>query len=643
MTTTAPYGSWDSPITAEMLTASAVGLSQVEHDRGVTYWIESRPLEGGRSVVVSRSADGETRDVTPAGMDSRSRAHEYGGGAYGVAGGVIVSCNFEDQRVYRLDGQEPVAITPEPEIAAGDRYADFAFHGDVVIAARERHNEDAEPTNTLVAFPADGSAAPKVIASGHDFFASPRVSRDGSRLAWLAWDHPNMPWDGTELWVGALDADGSVSEPERVAGGIDESIFQPEWSPDGELHFVSDRTGWWNLYRIRDGEDGDIYPAEAEFGLPQWVFAMRWYRFGADGRIVCVYTRGGYEGLAILDHGTLTSLEIDRDTIGASLAIGSSEVFLIGGSHAEPMGLVRVDLVTGKSETLRSSQSIDVDRGFLSKPETIEFPTSDDATAHAFYYPPTNPNFGGPDDELPPLLVVSHGGPTSAATGELSLSHQFWTSRGFALVDVNYRGSTGYGRAYREALNGNWGVADTADCIAAARYLAAGGHVDGERMAIRGGSAGGYTTLCALTVHDVFAAGASYFGVGDLIALAEMTHKFESRYLDSMVGPYPENEDLYRLRSPLNHTEELSCPVILLQGLDDRVVPPSQADDMAAALDAKGVPYAYIAFEGEGHGFRKARNIKAAAEAELSFYGQVFEFTPAGEIPQVQIHNEDAL
>jgi len=643
MTTTAPYGSWDSPITAEMLTASAIRLSQVEHDQGVTYWIESRPLEGGRSVIVSRQADGTTRDVTPPDLDSRSRAHEYGGGAYGVSGGFIVSSNFVDQRVYRLDGGEPVAITPEPQIPAGDRYADFAFHGDLIVAVRERHHDNREPTNTLVVFPTDGSAVPKVIASGHDFFSSPRVSPDGSRLAWLAWDHPNMPWDGTELWVGALDADGSVSEPERIAGGIDESIFQPEWSPDGELHFVSDRTGWWNLYRIRDGEDGDIYPADAEFGLPQWVFATRRYCFDADGRIVCVYTRGGHEGLAILDHGTLTTLEIDRDTVGGSLAIGSSEVFLIAGSHSEPMGLVRVDLVTGKSETILSSQSVDVEPGFLSKPDAIEFPTSDDATAHAFYYAPTNPHSVGPDDELPPLLVVSHGGPTSAATGELSLSYQFWTSRGFALVDVNYRGSTGYGRAYREALNGNWGVVDTEDCIAAAQYLAAGGHVDGERMAIRGGSAGGYTTLCALTFHDVFAAGASYFGVGDLIALAEMTHKFESRYLDSMIGPYPETEDLYRLRSPLSHTDELSCPVILFQGLDDKVVPPSQAEDMVAALDAKGLPFAYVAYEGEGHGFRKAQNIEAAAVAELSFYGRVFEFTPAGDIAPVEIHNEDAL
>ena len=643
MTTTAPYGSWDSPITAEMLTTRAIGLSQVEHDAGITYWIESRPLEGGRSVIVSRTAGGEIRDVTPPGMDARSRANEYGGGAYGVSGGVIVSCDFVDQRVYRLDGAEPVAITPEPRIPAGDRYADFAFHGDVVIAVRERHHENREPTNSLVAFPVDGSAAPRVIVSGHDFFASPRVSPDGTRLAWLAWDHPNMPWDGTELWVGALDAGGSVSEPERVAGGVDESIFQPEWSPGGELHFVSDRTGWWNLYRVRDSEDGDIYPAEAEFGLPQWVFGMRRYRFDADGRIICVYSRGGHEGLATLDHGTLTTLEIDRDTIGSSLAIGRNEVFLIAGSHSEPMGVVRVDLVTGKSETILSSQSIEVEPGLLSKPDAIEFPTGDGGTAHAFYYPPTHSGFSGPDDELPPLLVFSHGGPTSAAAADLSLTHQFWTSRGFALVDVNYRGSTGYGRAYREALNGKWGVVDTEDCIAAARYLAAGGHVDGERMAIRGGSAGGYTTLCALTFHDVFAAGASYFGVGDLIGLAETTHKFESRYLDSMIGPYPETEDLYRLRSPLNHSDELSCPVLLLQGLDDKVVPPSQAEDMAAALEANGVPYAYVAFEGEGHGFRKAANIEAAAEAELSFYGQVFEFTPAGDIAPVEIHNEDAL
>jgi dipeptidyl aminopeptidase/acylaminoacyl peptidase len=445
-----------------------------------------------------------------------------------------------------------------------------------------------------------------------------------------------MPWDGTELWVGALDEDGAVTEPERVAGGATESIFQPEWSPHGMLHYVSDRTGWWNLYRLHDGEPGDLYPAGADFAEPQWVFGMRRYAFAPDGSIMCIYDLDGRQHVARLANGTLTTLRIAPDAMWPGIAFADGRMFLIAGGAATPMSVIAVD-GAGAAEVVRTSQAVDVPPSSLSVPDAIDFPTTDGATAHALWYPPANPDYSAPPGERPPLLVLSHGGPTSQADGALDLGLQFWTSRGFGVVDVNYRGSSGYGRAYRDALKGRWGIVDVEDCIAAARHLADAGHVDPDRVVISGGSAGGYTTLCALVFHDEFAAGASYFGVGDLIALAEHTHKFESRYLDGLVGPYPESEDTYRLRSPVFHTDELACPVILFQGLDDEVVPPEQAETMAAALAAKRIPHAYIAFPGEGHGFRKAETIARARLAELSFYGQVLGFEPADAMDAVPI------
>jgi dipeptidyl aminopeptidase/acylaminoacyl peptidase len=632
MPTVASYGSWESPISTTMLADEAIVAHAPVVDGDDLYWAERRPAEGGRTAVVRRGPGGAVEDVLPAGFNARTRIHEYGGVSYVVAGGVLLATDFADQRVYRLDGETPAAITPEPSIEAGDRYADVTFHGSNVIAVRERH-DDGEPTNELVVFPLDGSTAPRVIATGHDFYSSLRRSPDGRSLAWLTWDHPRMPWDGSDLWVAALAGDGTLGALRHVAGGEQESIFQPEWSPSGALYWASDRTGWWNLYR----EGDPIAPMDAEIGTPQWVFGLARYGFLDDGRIVAVVTEAGRDRPVVIDDGAVRDVAFPHDTIVNYLAIAGSTVWTVAGDATTPLGIVGVDIESGEVQVARRNFDVEIEPGYFSDPIAIEAPTTGGAVTHGFFYPPKNPRFEGPEGELPPLIVMSHGGPTSATHASLDLEIQFWTSRGIGVVDVNYRGSTGYGRTYRQALEGQWGIVDTDDCIAAARYLADAGHVDPSRMAIVGGSAGGYTTLCALAFHDIFSAGVSYFGVADCAALAEDTHKFESRYLDSLIGSYPEQADLYRQRSPLYHPEGFSCPVLLLQGADDKVVPPAQAEVMVAALAERGIPHAYVLFEGEGHGFRKAENVIAARNAELSFYGQVFGFAPAGDVPFLEL------
>jgi dipeptidyl aminopeptidase/acylaminoacyl peptidase len=651
MTTSLPYGTWPSPISSALVAEAGVGLDAPAFDRGDLYWLELRPKEGGRYVLVRRRSDGRTHDVTPKGMSVRTRLHEYGGVAYLVRDGVVFFANDEDQRVYRqpVDGDgSPVPLTPEPAIPRGLRYADFDLGPDglTLVAVRERHRTDGEPVAEIVALRADATEPqePVVVVDGNDFFASPRLAPEGNRLAWLAWDHPRMPWDGTELFVADADAKGRLSNVRKVAGGPTESVLQPTWSPDGVLHHVSDRTGWWNLYVA--GEDASLFPVQAECAHPLWSLGMTSYAF-VEGGLVLRYVREGRDHLVRIDPANRTASGIPTPyvALGHHVATdGGRTLAVVAGAFDRAPEVARLDLATDPSAppaitVMKRSTEVELDADDLSPAEAISFPTRDGEIAHALYYAPKGKGHEGSPDEAPPLVVRSHGGPTASASSILSLGIQFWTSRGFAVVDVDYRGSTGYGRAYRDRLQGNWGILDRTDCADAALHLAAEGKADPKRLLIRGGSAGGYTTLCALAFDDAFAAGASHFGVGDLEALALHTHKFESRYLDGLIGPYPERKDLYVERSPIHHAESLSCPIILLQGLEDRVVPPEQAEAMAAALDAKGLPWAYVPFEGEQHGFRQAKNIRRALEAELYFYGRVLGFAPADELEAVEIHN----
>jgi dipeptidyl aminopeptidase/acylaminoacyl peptidase len=636
----APYGSWKSPITSDLIVKGSIGVGQTTLDGEDVYWIEMRPSEGGRSVIIRRTPDGKTMDATPQPFNARTRVHEYGGGDYVVADGTIYFSNFADQRLYRQSiNSQPQPLTPEVAM----RYADPIIdrNRSRLISVREDHTNDGEAVNTVVSINLEDGGDARVLVSGNDFYSSPRISPDGSRLAWLTWNHPNMPWDGTELWAGEFGDDGSLGDIKLIAGGVEESIFQPEWSPDGVLYFVSDRSGWWNLYRAKEDESIEaLHEMQAEFGMPQWVFGMSMYAFESAERIICTDIEKGSSRLARLETrtGKFETIETPYTDITSLHATTGRAVFR-GGSPTEPASIVQLDLNTGRTEVLRRSNDLEIDPGYFSMPQAIEFPTEDGKTAHAFFYPPRNRDYVAPENELPPLLVKSHGGPTSAATTTLALGIQYWTSRGIGVLDVNYGGSTGYGREYRKRLNDHWGIVDVDDCVNGARYLVERGLADGLRLMITGGSAGGYTTLCALTFRDRFKAGASHFGVSDCEALATETHKFESRYLDRLIGPYPERADLYRERSPVHHVDRLSCPVIFFQGLEDKVVLPNQSEMMVDALRAKGLPVAYVAFEGEQHGFRRAENIKRALDGEIYFYSRIFGFDLADEVEPVPIEN----
>jgi dipeptidyl aminopeptidase/acylaminoacyl peptidase len=642
--TVAPYGSWSSPITLDLV-ANEGGVSYGSlwvDDEGL-FWLETRPQEQGRAALVFLPHGGAPVDVVPPGFNVRTRVHEYGGGAWFRDGGVCFCSNFEDSRLYRIEspGAEPQPITPEPPAAHAWRYADGRVFADgrLIVCVRETH-EGGEPVNELVVLSTDGSEEPRVIAHGRDFYAAPRPSPDGERLAWLAWDHPHMPFEGTDLCVGDLAADGSCANARRVAGSETESIFQPEWGADGGLYFVSDRTGWSNLYVERDGEVHALTQEQAELGYPQWVFDLTRYSFLPGGRIACVFTRAAVDGLELLEveSGTLSRVELPYTAFHSpSLTSHGSKLYFPASSPTEPSALIELDADTGSRAVLRRASELELDDAYISTAVPISFEAAAGLTSHGFYYAPKNPDYSGPEGELPPLAVHVHGGPTAHVQTSLDLGIQLFTSRGIAVVDVNYGGSTGYGREYRDRLRGRWGEVDVEDSAAAARYLADRGDVDSARVEITGGSAGGYTTLLALAIRDEFAAGTSYYGVADLVTFHEDTHKFESHYDDYLVGPWPDTVDRYRDRSPVNHADSISRPLLLLQGLDDKVVPPAQSEVIVHALEQRGIPYAYIAFEGEGHGLRKAENVRRALEEHLSFLGQVFGFDPADELEPIEI------
>ena len=643
----AAYGSWHSPLHAQRVAAGVRPVSAPRIAGTSIIWLEGLPAEGGR-VVARRWDAGQLQTLTPAGWNLRSRVHEYGGGACIAVGEQLFFTHFADQRVYVQQSDALPQLLAAGE-AHTQRHADFEFDAQRhrLLAVREDHGTGAaEPRNSLVSLPADttdissdrdASKAPWTLAEGMDFYAAPRLSPDGRQLAWLAWNHPQMPWQGCELWLAAVDAGGRAQGSRRVAGGPGEALVQPQWSPQGQLFVASDRSGWWNLYRVDTAQTDRLQPVcpmQAEFARPMWVFGQSLYGFTAAdeitaaiieqgvGRLVRIHLRPG----AAAEVSPLPSPYSDITELRA----GPGFVVVQAASASVAEQIIRIDLATGAHQVLASSLADPPPSGWISAPQPLSYASAGERTAHAFFHPPCNADYAAPEGELPPLIVTSHGGPTSMSGGSLRLSLQFWTSRGFAVLDVNYGGSSGFGRPYRQLLDGQWGVVDVEDCVAGAKFVASQGWVDARRMAIRGSSASGFTTLCALAFHDVFGAGASHYGVSDLAALDADTHKFESRYTASLVAPPAMREAVYAARSPLRHAARIRAPMIFFQGLEDRVVPPSQSLVMAEALRAQGVPVAYHAFEGEGHGFRQQATIAACLEAELAFYGHVFGFQVSG-------------
>jgi dipeptidyl aminopeptidase/acylaminoacyl peptidase len=633
------YGAWKSPITAELVASQSISLMAVAVDGQDIYWIECRPAEGGRHTIVRSSREGAINEVTPPEFYVRSTVHEYGGGAYTVVDGTIYFVNFLDQHMYmQTGGEQPRLLTP----GDGFRYADLVLDSarNRLVCIREDHTGGGQAVNTIVSIRPTGTDNGEVMAEGNDFYASARLSPDGTQLAYLTWNHPNMPWDGCELWVASLGIEGAVKSSRKVAGGPTDSIFQPQWSPDGVLHFAGEMSGWWNLYRWRDGRVEALCPMEAEFGAAQWGFGMSTYAFISSQEILCCYSQGGTSHLARLDAaGHLRPIDVgctDMTDIRCSEGCAA----FIGGSPVQPASVLRLDTNSGSAVPIKQAFQIGVGEPYISVPETIRFPTSNGRESHAFFYAPRNPDHLEPRTERPPLIVMSHGGPTAAARTTLRYTIQYWTSRGFGVLDVNYGGSIGYGREFRQSLNGQWGVVDVDDCCAGALFLADRGLVDRRRLAIRGGSAGGYTTLACLAFRSgVFAAGASYYGVADLVGLIKDTHKFESHYLDSLIGPYPDRADLYFERSPIHFMDQFACPIILFHGDEDRIVPPSQSERLYDALQKRGLPTGYLLFRGEQHGFRKVENIERSLEAELYFYSRIFGFEPADQIEPVPIRN----
>lgn len=639
---TAPFGSWASPISAALAAGSAKNIGSLELDGDELYWLESRPLEGGRSVLMHNNGTLAGEEITPLDMNVRTRVHEYGGASFLVADGQVYFSNFTDQALYK---QEAKANTAPTRVSLDDglRFADCKLDKlrNRIICVREDHRGDGEPINAIVAVALGaGKTNGEKLWGNSDFVAYPRLNNAGTQLAWISWNHPNMPWDNVALWLADIDETGQLNNTRQLNAGVDESVLQPVWAENDSLYVLTDRSGWWNLHRVTDNKLNAVHTLDAELGGPLWGLGANYFALISNDEALVNYHSSTKSGLArlSLNDGSLTPMDLPF-TSYASLHTYNQQAYVVAAPDDRPSSIVEIELATGEHRVIFNSGEKTVAEGYLSRGRPIQFPTGSNQQAYAYYYPPTNADFTAPQGGLPPLLVLMHGGPTSATQNSFSVAKQYWTSRGIAVVDVNYRGSTGYGREYRQLLNGQWGIVDLEDAVAVTQHLVSQGLADPDRLLIRGGSAGGYTTLSALAFTDTFAAGANYFGVADLEALAKHTHKFESRYLDSMVGPYPEAQDVYIARSPIHALEGFNTPLITFQGLEDQVVPPEQSEMIYAAVKAKGTPTAYIAFEGEQHGFRKAENNVTALEAELYFYGKVMGFDPAGDLPKVSIDN----
>ena len=639
MPKSAPYGSWKSPITPEVVSLKATAVRELNVDGRTAYWTEWRPAEGGRYVLMKGAPGIEATDAILGNYNVRSAVHEYGGGSFTVSDDTIFFSNFNDGRVYL---QDKGGLVRPLTIEGMKRYADFVYdkQRNKLICVCEDHSlDDRIPINSLVSIDVR-TGAEMVLTSGHDFYSTPRISPDGSKMAWLAWDHPNMPWDGTTLYLAHIDAGGTLEDERVVAGGQNVSVLQPEWSYDGTLYFVSDRSGWWNIYRISGSGEENLLPMEAEFGVPHWIFGLSTFGFVSEECIICCYTKDGLWFLGVLDTKTKSFSEIQTpyNHFSQIKTVRNFATF-IGASPTEVPTVLQYSVLGKLLEVVYRPKNPAIDMGYLSVPKSIQFNSSGGWEGHAFLYEPHNKDYTGPSGEKPPLIVISHGGPTSMATSVMNLSIQFWTSRGYSVVDVNYGGSSGFGRKYRERLNTQWGILDVEDCIRCAKAVAKAGKCDGDRMIIRGSSAGGFTALCAVTFHNIFRAGASYFGVSDLEGLVRDTHKFESRYLEKLIGPYKTAQKLYRERSPIHHANKISCPVIFFQGMEDRVVPPEQAESMVAAMRSKGVPVSYILFEGERHGFVRSENIKKCYEAELYFYSTILRIPLEEHVEPIPVEN----
>jgi dipeptidyl aminopeptidase/acylaminoacyl peptidase len=635
----APYGSWASPLSAEALAAGGISFGDLRSADGRLYWTENVPARGG-AIALFSSTDGAVAAVTPEDANVRSRVHEYGGAPFLIDGGTVYYSQFSDQRLYALrEGGKPAPLTPDKY-----RYADCVAQPGAqkstaaLICVREDHTDPAHVRNTLVRLPIPGTGAGEVLFEGTDFVSYPRLSPDGKQLAFVTWNHPNMPWDGSELHVAGLTAQG-LKGAKIIAGGATESVQEPQWDTDGTLYFISDRSGFWNLYAQRADGTHPAWAREAEFSAPLWQFGQSNYALLGDGRAVVNFRERGTSRLAVLDLKTGSHRELNLPYVDFShvTKIDAGHIAAVAGSSKAPLSIVSIDIGSNKVTTLRAAGQSPLAADSISVAVAIDFPSAHGRTSHAFYYAPTNPKYQGTPGALPPLLAFVHGGPTGQSSPSLHSGVQFWTSRGFAVVDVNYGGSSGYGRAYRQELNGNWGVVDVEDTIAAVRFLIDTKRADPERTAISGGSAGGYTVLVALSTSNVFKAGADHFGISDMTALVRDTHKFESRYVDSLIGPLPAAQAVYDSRSPLNHLDGFKVPLLVLQGADDPVVPPNQSQRIVEALRARHVPVAYVLYPGEGHGFRNPKNIINSLQAELSFYGQVFGFRPADQLPPLKV------